>query len=286
MDEKNKNNSPENKPSPEIPNVSSPSEVEPIKAGSTDKQTQNAEKHRQRMNGVKIAYAFALLLAFGGALAAKLATEKSLGNIDVPIESNYVTIAEETVAPTQSLEEITFDFEVRNNVTDVPDTRYYTEPLQEETTVTTTEATTKSNYAIPYKDYYTLPLGTDILKDYSPTTPSYNATMGDWRTHGGVDFKGADGSQIKAIAYGTVTDISDDPLYGTVITVDHGNEVIARYCGLNKDATEVAEGETVKNGQLLGYLGEVPCEKADVTHLHLEIYYKGENVDPLTLMNK
>lgn len=285
MDEKNNNNSPENKPSPEIPDVSSPSEVEPIKSGS-DKQSQNSRKHRERMNGVKIAYAFALLLAFGGALAAKLATEKSLGTIDVPIESDYFTLTGTTLAPTQSLEELTFDFEVRHNVTDVPDTRYYTEPQQEEAVVTTTEPTTKGNFAVPYKDYYTLPLGTDILKDYSPTTPSYNPTMGDWRTHGGVDFKGADGSQIKAIAYGTVTDISDDPLYGTVITIDHGNDVTARYCGLNKDAMEVTEGETVKNGQLLGYLGTVPCEKADVSHLHFEVYYKGENVDPLTLMNK
>ncbi|MBO5896237.1 MAG: M23 family metallopeptidase [Clostridia bacterium] len=280
MEEKNKSSSPENS-TPEIPSNSPPPEAQPVKARSAGGRVSEDRKHRQRMNGVKIAYAFALLLAFGGALVAKLATENSLGNLKTPIEGNYVTITS-TAAPTQLQTEP--DFQVRHNVTDVPDTREATEAPR--TVTTTQQATTQSEYAVPYKDYYTLPLGTDILKDYNPTTPSYNATMGDWRTHGGVDFKGPDGSQIKSIAAGTVTDIADDPMYGTVITIDHGNEVVAKYCGLNKDVTEVSEGDKVKSGQLLGYLGEIPCEKADVSHLHLEVYYKGENVDPLSLMNK
>ena len=280
MEEKNKSSSPENS-TPEIPSNSPPPEAQPVKARSAGGRVSEDRKHRQRMNGVKIAYAFALLLAFGGALVAKLATENSLGNLKTPIEGNYVTITS-TAAPTQLQTEP--DFQVRHNVTDVPDTREATEAPR--TVTTTQQATTQSEYAVPYKDYYTLPLGTDILKDYNPTTPSYNATMGDWRTHGGVDFKGPDGSQIKSIAAGTVTDIADDPMYGTVITIDHGNEVVAKYCGLNKDVTEVSEGDKVKSGQLLGYLGEIPCEKADASHLHLEVYYKGENVDPLSLMNK
>ncbi len=277
-----KNNNANSTPTPEIPSNSPPSENQTIRA-NTQKPKANAEvKHRQRMRGVKIAYAFALLLAFGGALVAKLATENALGNLTTPIESNYVTIAKTTTA-TEVSKESEPDLDVRHNVTDVPDTR---ESTTEATTETTAPETTKSEFATPYKDYYSLPLSTDILKDYNPTTPTYNATMGDWRTHGGVDFKGPDGSQIKAIAYGTVTDISDDPLYGTVITIDHGNQVIARYCGLNKEVVEVAEGDTVKSGQLLGYLGIIPCEKSDVSHLHFEIYYKDKNVDPLSLMNK
>ena len=278
-----KNNNANSTPTPEIPSNSPPSENQTIRA-NTQKAKVNAEvKHRQRMRGVKIAYAFALLLAFGGALVAKLATENALGNLTTPIESNYVTIAKTTTTATEVSKESEPDLNVRHNVTDVPDTR---ESTTEATTETTAPETTKSEFATPYKDYYSLPLSTDILKDYNPTTPTYNATMGDWRTHGGVDFKGPDGSQIKAIAYGTVTDISDDPLYGTVITIDHGNQVIARYCGLNKEVIEVAEGDTVKSGQLLGYLGIIPCEKSDVSHLHFEIYYKDKNVDPLSLMNK
>lgn len=283
MNEENKNNSAENKPVPEIPENSPPTEIKPVKnmAGNTQTKFSRTKK----LSGTKIAYALVILIAFGGAMCAKLYTEKSLGALDVPIESEYTT-AKQNREITFSDNE-TSEFQVRQNVTDVPDTRTETKPVTEitvkETTVETTAAT---KYAVPYKDYYTLPLGTDILRDYSPKTPSYNSTMGDWRTHGAIDFKGADGSQIKAISNGKVIDISDDPLFGTVITIDHGNEVVAKYCGFNKDVVEVSKGDFVKNGQLLGYLGEIPCEKSDISHLHFEIYYKGENVDPLSLMNK
>ena len=129
-------------------------------------------------------------------------------------------------------------------------------------------------YALPQSmDFPVMFYRTDILKDYSPTTPSYNATLGDWRTHGGIDFSAPDGSQVKAIAYGEVKAVYEDALYGTVIEVDHGNEVIARYCGMNKSALEVVAGDKVESGSLLGYLGTVPCEKSELSHLHFEIYY-------------
>lgn len=284
MDEKNGTNLPEDKnttPTPEIPPNAPPSDIKPVKSKAKPKQS----------NTLKIAYAFAILLAFGGALAAKLVTESNLGTIDVPIESDYVTISESTAV------EITEEpeFEVRQNLTDIPDTR--PTETEEETTEETTlkaENTTKATemqedeslYAVPYRDYFALPVGTEILKDYSPSTPSYNEITGDWRTHGAIDFKAQEGDQVKAIAYGKVTKVYDDALYGTTIEIDHGNEVVAKYCGFNKDTLEVKKGDTVKNAQLLGYLGEIPCEKNSTAHLHFEVYYKGENVDPLTLMSK
>ena len=113
----------------------------------------------------------------------------------------------------------------------------------------------------------------------------YNETLGEWRTHPAVDFKGAEGSQVKAISHGVVNNIYDDPMYGTIIEIDHGNKVTARYCGFNKETLEVEKGDTVKEGQLLGYLGVIPCEK-EQSHLHFEILYQGKRVDPLELMGK
>ena len=110
--------------------------------------------------------------------------------------------------------------------------------------------------------------------------------MGDWRTHKGIDFSGDSGAQVKAIAEGKVTKIYDDALYGTVVEIDHGNEVIARYCGINKETIEIKENGTVKAGALIGYLGEIPCEKEEVSHLHFEIIYKGKNTDPLEIMGR
>lgn len=257
----------------EIPENDSPREMEPIKSVKND-------KNKKAMNRVKVVYAFAMLLAIGTAFTAKIATEKALGSLE-SIESDYVTSAPETFKSKDS-EFLTEepDFEVRNNVTNVPDTRDETEEI-------TSPSTTENNkFSKPFEDYFTLPLGTDILRDYAPDRPMYSATMGDWRTHNGIDFQGVDGDQIKAIAYGTVSKMYEDVLLGTVVEIDHGNSVIARYCGLNNDTLEVAVGSTVEAGTLIGFLGTVPFEKTDISHLHFEIIYNGENTDPLEIMGR
>lgn len=275
MSDRNRNDNDKNPL--EIPENTPSGQPKPIRASKSDKT----------MKKVKYAYAFALLLALGTALIAKISTENALGNL-APIESDYVTITTEKSTSKDS-EFLTTepDFEVRQNLTDVPDTREETEePETEETQAETEETTQSSKYATPYQDYYSLPLGTDILKDYSPDKPAYSATMGDWRTHSGIDFKAAEGEQVKAISYGTVTKVYEDALWGTVVIIDHGNGVTAKYCGFNKDTLEIKKGSTVESGSLLGYLGTIPCEKSDLSHLHFEISYNGENVEPLELMGK
>lgn len=269
----------------EIPSNEPNTEIQPIRASKNQKQTDEAVKHRQRMRGVKIAYAVALLFALGGALTAKMVTENTLKGFNATFPNEEITLSTQM----QKLYDVTEepDFEVRQNVTNIPDTRIEETETEKERNETKPIVTTeKTNFAIPYSDYYTLPAGNDITKDYSPKTPVYNATMGDWRTHSGIDFKGTEGSQVLSISIGKVTKIYNDTLYGTIVEIDHGNEVVAKYCGLNKDVLEVKVGDTVKGGALIGYLDIVPCEKTDLSHLHFEIYYKGENVDPLELMGK
>ncbi len=266
MDNEKKDNTPL-----EIPENAPAGEQRPIK--------------NKKVSKVKAAYAFALILALGAAFTAKIASENALGKLQVPLESDYVTITEaKETSKDKAFLTTEPDYEVRQNLTNVPDEREEaTEPETEEATEKTTK---KGPYAEPYKDYFVLPMGTDIHKEYLPDTPSYNATMGDWRTHNGIDFKGAEGDQVKAIAYGTVIRIYDDTLLGTVAEIDHGNGVTAKYCGLNKETLEIKQGAIVKGGTLLGYLGVVPCEKTDVSHLHFEVYYNEKNVDPLELMGK
>lgn len=281
-DKKTNINSPDDNRNPlEMPDNTPPKEIEPIKSTGAGKA-----RMQRKMKGVKVAYAVSLLLLFGAALTAKLVSEQAGGKLSVPIESDYMTLWQKPVTLTEATEDP--EFLVQNNLTDVPDTRedITAKPTIPQTEPQTEEPTTESPYAEPYEDYFTLPLGTDILKDYSPTTPSYNPTLGDWRTHGGIDFSAPDGSQVKAIAYGIVKAVYEDALYGTVIEIDHGNGVVAKYCGMNKSALEVKAGDTVNSGDLIGYLGTIPCEKSELSHLHLEIYHNGENVDPLALMNK
>lgn len=132
---------------------------------------------------------------------------------------------------------------------------------------------------------FSLPMDSATVKEYSNGEMVPSKTMGDWRTHNGVDFGGAVGDPVKAINNGIVKAVYDDVLWGTVVEIDHGKGMLARYCGFGKGST-VSVGDKVKINDKVGNLGEIPLEKADGTHLHLEIYQDGKLVDPMKAMGK
>jgi len=171
------------------------------------------------------------------------------------------------------------DEQANVTATGIPDIRTQT---GEETSVS---QVTEPDDNTPFKGYYALPLGTDILKDYSNGEMVKSKTMGDWRVHNGVDFSGAKGNEVLAIQNGTVKSVFNDPMWGTVVEIDHGNGLVAKYCGLLKDSVP-AKGSDVEQFWTIGKLGEIPIENADGYHLHLEITVGGKIVDPLAAMNK
>lgn len=130
---------------------------------------------------------------------------------------------------------------------------------------------------------YVLPMGNFITKDYSDGAVVYSNTMQDWRVHNGIDFGDNRGQSVLAAADGKVQSVTTDTLWGTVVTVDHGNGVVAKYCGLEKDSTPEV-GAEVEKGVVLGKLGEIPVESKDGPHLHLEITVNGSRVDPLKFL--
>jgi murein DD-endopeptidase MepM/ murein hydrolase activator NlpD len=138
---------------------------------------------------------------------------------------------------------------------------------------------------MPYTGSFALPFGTDISKDYSGGEMVRSATMGDWRVHNGVDFAGEMDQMVAAIQSGTVKRVDADPLWGVVLTVDHGCGIVARYCGLSENSTPRA-GQEVRKGEGVGVIAQVPCESAEGVHLHLEITVNGKVADPLAVMNR
>ncbi len=146
-----------------------------------------------------------------------------------------------------------------------------------------TEPATEENK--PFTGTFALPMGTDIIKDFSNGEMVFSQTMGDWRVHNGVDFGGAAGNRVDAVADGEIIAVYEDSFLGTVIEIDHGNGMTVSYCGLKKGSTLV-EGTFVKGGDKIGSLGSVPVESADGDHLHLEVKVDGKTVDPLEALNK
>ena len=137
----------------------------------------------------------------------------------------------------------------------------------------------------PVKQLYIKPLEGAISKPYSAGELVYSQTLGDYRTHTGVDIAAKVGAKVRAMADGTVTDIYADDLLGSVIEVTHTDGTISRYCNLLEGhAAGIKTGVAVKMGDILSGVGETALsEIAEEAHLHLEVYQKGVSVDPVQL---
>ncbi|WP_196140396.1 M23/M56 family metallopeptidase [Aliikangiella sp. G2MR2-5] len=98
--------------------------------------------------------------------------------------------------------------------------------------------------------------------------------------HNGMDLAAETGTPILAAASGKVI-ISTEKLkgktnYGTIIILDHGNGLQTIYSHLSK--LNVREGETVKQGEVIGRVGATG--KATGPHLHLEVHQNSKAVNP------
>ncbi len=184
-------------------------------------------------------------------------------------KDNDGTLPEVTDSFTEPSTKKIDEIQANTPVTNVPDDRYDVE--------TTTEP--------PKTVFYSFPLGDSVSKEFSGNELVKNVTTDDWRTHNGVDIKGALGDRVNAIADGTVTELTHNALWGTVITIDHGNGIVAKYYGLRKDST-VRAGDDVKANEKVGLLGEIPLESDDGVHLHIEITKDGKLVSPTAYLGK
>lgn len=151
----------------------------------------------------------------------------------------------------------------------------HTEPITSETV----PAATKPAGPAPL-----LPVGTEIIRDYSGGQPVFSETLGEWRVHNGVDFGGEAGKDVSAAADGIITEVTEDSYWGTVIVLDLGTGTRLRYCGM--DSPAIASGDSVKRGDILGKVGEIPVESADKPHIHLEVIENDLYSDPLVFFGR
>ncbi len=121
-----------------------------------------------------------------------------------------------------------------------------------------------------------------IIKVFSPQNPLQSKTTSDWRTHHGVDIAASEGTPVHAMHNGTVQSVSSDPMLGNVICIEHTGGYTAYYCGLTETSV-VKEGSAVASGDTIGYIGIVPSEMLDESHLHLEVTKDGAYIDPTKL---
>ena len=95
--------------------------------------------------------------------------------------------------------------------------------------------------------------------------------------HSGVDLAADYGTNVLAVADGTVLDCSYDAAYGYILTLEHENGVQTQYAHLSEFLVE--PGDTVQQGQIIAKTGGSGW--ATGPHLHLGVLIDGEAVDPL-----
>lgn len=107
---------------------------------------------------------------------------------------------------------------------------------------------------------------------------------GVYKLHDGTDFGAACGTPIRAAASGKVTQRYYNGGYGNRLFIDHGSlggvRTTTSYNHLSKYAVSV--GQTVKQGQVIGYVGKTGY--ATGCHLHFMVWRNGTMVNPASYL--
>lgn len=132
---------------------------------------------------------------------------------------------------------------------------------------------------------YVWPVEGTVDRDFSLEVFAYDATMGDWRTHDGLDIEAEPGATVGACAAGTVESVSTDDMLGVTVVVDHGAGLKSVYANLG-EGVSVQEGDPVEVGTVLGTVGtSAIAESASPSHLHFAMTEYGVSVDPLNYLH-
>ena len=127
----------------------------------------------------------------------------------------------------------------------------------------------------------TQPVSGRVLNGYSGDELVYNKTLGDWRTHNGVDYACTQGAAVAAPVAGKVVSAGAEGNWGTVVVLEDAAGRSWRLCGVADPA--VKAGDTVAAGQKLGTVGTVGCECAEESHIHVEVKQGESYLDPAKL---
>ena len=125
-----------------------------------------------------------------------------------------------------------------------------------------------------------MPIAGTVTKDYSGDELVYSETMNDWRTHNGIDIAANEGTDVFAVADGTVEAVTDSGMMGTTVIILHQNGIRSIYSNLS-DKDTASAGDTVTQGSIIGKTGDTASEEvSEPPHLHFEISLNEEPVNP------
>ena len=140
-----------------------------------------------------------------------------------------------------------------------------------------TESSPASSSAAPAS---TQPVSGRVLNAYSGDELVYSSTLGDWRTHNGLDIQAAEGDAVKTAASGMVVSIKNDELMGPTVVIEHAGGYTTQYSCLQAEPP-VTEGQQVAAGDIIGLVGSTAAAESSMgPHLHFSVAKDGVIIDP------
>jgi murein DD-endopeptidase MepM/ murein hydrolase activator NlpD len=109
----------------------------------------------------------------------------------------------------------------------------------------------------------------------------WHPVLQETRAHRGVDYAAPTGTPVKATGAGVVEFSGRQNGYGNVVMLQHGSKYTTVYGHLSRFAAGVKAGSKVKQGQVIGYVGQTGL--ATGPHLHYEFRVDGKHRDPLSI---
>ena len=99
--------------------------------------------------------------------------------------------------------------------------------------------------------------------------------------HAGMDFSAKTGTPIYAAGDGVIERANIYGGYGKYVRIRHNSEYKTAYAHLHKFAKSIKTGKTVKQGQVIGYVGSTG--RSTGPHLHYEILLNNKQINPQKL---
>ncbi|MDM1765852.1 MULTISPECIES: M23 family metallopeptidase [unclassified Acinetobacter] len=107
-------------------------------------------------------------------------------------------------------------------------------------------------------------------------TDTWGASRSAGRSHEGIDIMAPRGTKVYSTTEGLVTSLKGNNLGGTVIWIMGPSGAYHYYAHLNGHKRGLKEGDYIKKGTLIGYVGNTGNARHTAPHLHYGLYLNGK----------
>jgi murein DD-endopeptidase MepM/ murein hydrolase activator NlpD len=173
--------------------------------------------------------------------------------------------------------------------------RYKSREVERVPTVTTVAPTKKERdreFAAHARELFAPLNGTSLdmpvvgVRPYDLSDSWGDPRDGGKRKHRGIDIFAPKGTPVVAVSDGIVSFIGDQPKGGHCLWLTTEGGASFYYAHLDRWASGLYEGQEVRSGDLLGYVGNTGNAKTTPSHLHFAVNENDEMVNPYPILTK